>query len=413
MASIEQRAFNIEDLQRLARRRLPRGVYEFIERGAEDDQAIRANREAFGRYALLPRVLRDVSVRDRSISLFGNTLASPILVAPAGVAGLIWHDGEIAVARAAARLGIPFTLSTASMTSMERVAAESKGPLWFQLYMWKDAALSHDLVRRVRKAGYEVLVVTVDTPVSPNREFNRRNGFSVPFRISRRNLWDLALHPAWLLGVMGRYLATTGMPQFENYPEQYRSSLTNLPTGKWTLPKNDALTWADLKELRKLWSGPLVVKGVLHPADAAEAALCGADAVIVSNHGGRNLDASLPPLFALQAVVNRIGGKIPIIMDGGIRRGSDVAKALALGATAVMAGRAPLWGVAAAGEAGAFHALNLLNEELDRVLGSLGCASIAELNADATCEAAAPLAAPTPPPALAAFASERRRTLTP
>ena len=270
MASIEQRAFNIEDLQRLALRRLPRGVYDFIERGAEDDKAIRANREAFDHWALLPRVLRDVSTRDLSVQLFGKRLQSPILVAPAGVAGLMWHDGEVAIARAAARLGMPFTLSNASMTSMERIAEQSDGPLWFQLYMWKDAALSHDLVRRVSEAGYEALVVTVDTPVSPNREYNRRNGFSVPFRVSRRNLLDLALHPAWLLSVMGRYLATTGMPQFENYPEQYRSSLTKLPTGKWTLPKNDALTWTDLKRLRKLWKGPLIVKGILHPADAAK-----------------------------------------------------------------------------------------------------------------------------------------------
>lgn len=408
MASIEQRAFNIEDLQRLARRRLPRGVYEFIERGAEDDQATRNNRKAFAHFALLPRVLRDVSVRDRSISLFGERLPSPILVAPAGVAGLIWHDGEVALARAAMRLGMPFTLSTASMTSMERIAEQSQGPLWFQLYMWKDAALSHDLVRRVSEAGYKALVVTVDTPVSPNREFNRRNGFSVPFRISRRNLWDLALHPAWLLSVMGRYLATTGMPQFENYPEQYRSSLTKLPTGKWTLPKNDALTWSDLKQLRKLWKGPLIVKGVLHPADAAEAALSGADAVIVSNHGGRNFDASLPPLFALSAVADRVGAKIPVIMDGGIRRGTDVAKALALGASAVMTGRAPLWGVAAAGEAGAFHALSLLDQELDRVLGSLGCASIDDIKADSICEAAPLFRAPAPPPVLASVAPERR-----
>jgi isopentenyl diphosphate isomerase/L-lactate dehydrogenase-like FMN-dependent dehydrogenase len=372
-------AYNISDLRLVARRRLPKGIFEFVDRGTEDDVALRANRRAFDLVSLMPRVLVDVSKRNLATEVFGRRVAAPIAVAPTGAAGLLWYEGEIAVARAAAANGLPFTLSTASITSMEKVAARAGGRLWFQLYMWPDRALSHELIRRAAGAGYEALIVTVDTAVTPNREYNRRNGFAFPFRFNRRNVVDIALHPQWALGVMGRYLMASGRPQFENYPEEMRRSLTKAP-GRG-LPKNDSVTWEDLKQLRDMWRGPLVVKGILHPDDAAAAAACGADGVIVSNHGGRNLDASMAPLRALPEVAARVGDRLTVMIDGAFTRGSDVVKALALGAKLVLAGRAPLWGVAASGEPGASLALKLLKEEMDRVLAFVGCPDVASLDA--------------------------------
>ena len=381
MASIDQLALNIGDLRDLARRRLPRGIYEFIERGSEDDVAIHNNRAAYAKVSFRPRVLKNVSARHIRTELFGRAMSMPIAMAPTGAAGLVWHDGELALAKAATQAGIPFTLSTASLTSIERVAQVAPGRLWFQLYMWPDHSMSHDLVKRAQAAGFEALVVTVDTPVSPNREFNSRNGFGLPFKLNRRNTADILLHGRWLCSVMLRYLLTTGMPRFENFPAVLQRSLTGAVPGgnKIGLPKNDALTWADFDDLRRIWKGPLIVKGILHPDDAAAAATHGADAVIVSNHGGRNLDASIAPFLALPDVVDQVGGRIAVLMDGGILRGSDVVKALAMGASAVLVGRAPLWGVAAAGQAGAARALSILGEETARVMGLLGCAAVGEL----------------------------------
>lgn len=379
MSDIAHRALNIADLRALARSRLPRGVFEFIERGSEDDLGVAGNRESFGHYRFLPSALRDVSGRNLVSAILGRKSAMPLALAPTGAAGLVWHDGEVALAKAAALAGVPFTLSTASLTSIERIAAEAPGRLWFQLYLWPDRAMSHELVKRVRHAGFEALVITVDTAVSPNRECNVRNGFVLPFRPNRRNFADVMLHPRWLAGVILRYLATTGMPRFENFPEALQRSLTAAPKGRSALPKTDSLSWDDVRDLRKLWDGPLVIKGILRPEDALAAAEHGADAVIVSNHGGRNLDYAVPPLFALPEIVDRAGTRLEVLMDGGVMRGSDIVKALALGAKAVLVGRAPLWGVAAGGLDGARHAMTILAEEMLRVLGQLGCADVGEL----------------------------------
>lgn len=372
-------ALNIDDLHRIARGRLPRGMYEFIERGTEDDVATRANKAAYAQFSLRPQVLRDVSKRDTTCELFGRPMAMPVIVAPTGAAGLMWYEGELAVARAAAAAAVPFTLSTASLTSMERIAAEAPGRLWFQLYMWPDRTMSHDLVRRAQAAGFEALMVTVDTAVAPNREFNVHNGFSFPFRLNARNAFDILAHPRWLLSVIARYKLTTGMPKFENFPKALQQSLTGGPKGRPSLPKNDALRWEDFRDLRRLWAGPLMIKGILHPDDAEMAVRCGADAVIVSNHGGRNLDTSIAPLLALEDILEQVGGRIPVLVDGGITRGSDVVKALALGAKAVLSGRAPLWGLATNGEAGVAQALSILREETRRVLGQVGCSKVGEL----------------------------------
>lgn len=373
-------AFNIDDLREAARRKLPRGIFEYVDRGTEDDLAVRHNRAAFERIALKPKVLVDVSKRSTATEIFGVPCAMPLAIAPTGAAGLLCYQGEVQIARAAAKAGIPFALSTYSINSMEQVAAGAGGRLWFQLYMWPDRAMSHQLVHRAKATGFEALIVTVDTVAMPNREYNQRNGFALPFGLNRRNAFDLATHPRWLISVMLRYLADSGMPQFENLPDALRQSLMSTPAKRRALPKNDSLTWDDLRELRRLWQGPLMVKGILDSEDADQAVQCGADAVIVSNHGGRNLDSAVPPITALPAIVERVNGRADVMLDSGIRRGSDIAKALALGAKAVFAGRAPLWGVAVDGEQGAYQAISILTQEFDRVMALMGCANLAALD---------------------------------
>jgi isopentenyl diphosphate isomerase/L-lactate dehydrogenase-like FMN-dependent dehydrogenase len=373
--------YNTADLREAARRRLPRGLFEFMDRGNDDEVAMRENRAALERIKLKPRVLVDVSQRSQEITLFGRKQKMPVIVAPTGSTGLAWYEGEIALARAAAAHGIPFTLAAGSMTALERLPAEAGGRLWFQFYMWPDRSLSYQLVARARDAGYEALVFTVDTPVAPGREYNLRNGFTIPFRFTRRNVADVLAHPRWLMGVLVRYLVTSGMPRYRNFPAHTQTRITALPMGRSTA-LNDALDWDDVRALRRLWPRTLIVKGIQQPRDAVLAADCGADAVVLSNHGGRVLDGSPAPITVLPQVVEAVKGRITVIVDSGFRRGSDVVKALALGADAVMLGRAPLHGTASAGEAGALRALQIYRDEIDRVLALVGCVSVAGLGPD-------------------------------
>jgi isopentenyl diphosphate isomerase/L-lactate dehydrogenase-like FMN-dependent dehydrogenase len=372
--------YNTADLREAARRRLPKGLFEFMDRGNDDEIAVRDNRIALDSIKLKPRVLVDVSKRSQEISLFGKKQKMPVIVAPTGSAGLAWYEGEIALARAAAAHGIPFTLAVGSMTAMEKVA-QVGGTLWFQLYMWPDRSLSHRLVARARDAGFEALVLTVDTPVAPGREYNLRNGFTIPFKFTRRNVVDVLMHPRWLLGVLSRYIVTTGMPRYQNFPAHMQTRITALPMGR-SSAMNDTLTWNDERELRKLWPRKLIVKGIQHPHDAVLAADCGVDAIVLSNHGGRVLDSTAAPILVLPQVVDAVGKRITVIVDSGFRRGSDVVKALALGADAVMLGRAPLHGTASAGEAGALRAIQIFHDEIDRVMALIGCTSVADLNPD-------------------------------
>ena len=369
-------AYNLADLRALAKKVLPKGLFEFVDRGTENEYALKSMRAALERVGFRPRVLVDVSARSQATTFFGRPSSMPMAVAPTGAAGLLWYDGEIEIARAAARMGVPFCLSTASIVSLERVAAEGGGRLWFQLYMWPDRSMSFELVDRVRAAGYETLIVTADTPVSPNREYNRHNGFTLPMRISRRNAVDVALHPRWFFNVFARYMMRSGIPTLENYPQALKKRMTQAPSPV----KSDSLSWDDLRELRKRWRGPLIVKGILHADDAVRAQECGADAIVVSNHGGRNLDASIPPFAVLPEIVDSVGARMEVFVDGGFSRGSDIVKALAIGARGVLAGRAPLWGVAVDGEPGAYLALSILRDEIDRVLAFTGSPSLKALD---------------------------------
>ncbi len=379
MASALDRAYNIEDLREVARKRLPRGLFEFVDRGAEDEVSLRGNREAMHRIAFRSRVLADTSTRSLETTLFGRSQSCPLIVAPTGAVGLMWYDGEVEAARAAASLGIPYTLSTASIAPLEDVAARAGGDLWFQLYVWPDLSLSEEIILRAKAAGYRVLILTADAAVPSNREYNRRNAFTVPIRFNSRNMFDVLRHPGWIASVMLKHLINGGVPEFANLPQAYRSNLRGKGSTR-LMPPNAPITPEVMRRCRALWDGPLLVKGLLSPEDARLAADCGMDGVIVSNHGGRTLDGAMAPIEALPAVVDAVGHRLAVLVDSGFRRGADVAKALALGAQAVLLGRAPLWGTAVAGEAGARHALSLIRSELDRVMGQVGAATIADLN---------------------------------
>lgn len=376
--SKDLKAYNIFDLRDIALKRVPKGFFEFMDRGTEDEVSLKNNRAVFDRLRFKTRTLIDVSKRNLESSIFGVKYKMPLVIAPTGVAGLMWYEGEIALARAARAAGIPFTLATGSVTPMERVAKEAGGDLWFQLYMWPDRALSHELVLRARDAGYKALVVTVDGVSSGNREYNLRNGFTIPFTFSTRNMWDMVTHPRWLVGVIMRYLATSGMPTYANYPAAARAKLTVGPVGRSSL-RSDSISWADLDALRKIWPHKLIVKGVLDPHDAEKMVDHGADGIGVSNHGGRNLDGIISPIEVLAEIVEAVGNRATVFMDSGVRRGSDVVKALALGADAVMVGRSTLYGVAAGGEAGATRALDIFREEISRNMALLGCCTIADI----------------------------------
>lgn len=372
---------NIADLREAAKRRLPRFIFEFVDRGTEDETALQYNLDALARIRLVPRLPRDVSRRVMATELLGAPISMPLIVAPTGAAGLMWYRGEIELARAAAAAGVPFTMATGSMTRLDDLARAVEGRLWFQLYLWADNDWSYDLVRRADDAGYEALVVTVDTPVSPYRVYNLRNGFTIPFVPSRRNIVDMLRHPRWLAGTMFRYLLTTGMPQFANHPPEFNHRKTRAAAAPRVASRAD-LTLDTIARLRDRWPRKFIVKGIFHPQDAVDLAAMGADAVVVSNHGGRNLDAAISPFDTLPDIVAAAGAKTTIIVDSGIRHGADILKARAMGAHAVQIGRASLFGTAVAGQAGAARALEILRHELDYAMATSGCDDINRVTPD-------------------------------
>lgn len=369
-------AHNIWDLREAAQRRLPRAIFEFIERGSEDEALLRFNREGLERIRFSPRTLRDVSSRDQSTTLFGRKLPTPMVIAPTGTADLLCYRGERAIAAAAGKAGIPFTLATSSTTSIEQIAETTPG-FWMQLYLWEDRELSWRLVERAEKAGAEVLCLTVDTPMWPNREFNKRNGMANPIKANPTLARHFLGRPAWLLTVLGRYALAGGLPQFANYPVEALAG-----GGRKVLRQGNAanVTWEDVRELRRRWPRKLVLKGVLNAKDAVLAADHGVDGLIVSNHGARNFDGSPAAIEVLAEIVDAVGGRTSILFDSGIRRGAEVLKALAIGANAVMIGRPTLYGAAAGGQAGAARAIQILQDEISGAMAMLGVTSLAELD---------------------------------
>jgi L-lactate dehydrogenase (cytochrome)/(S)-mandelate dehydrogenase len=370
-------AYNIWDLRRRASRRLPRAIFEFMDRGSEDEIALRTNRSAIEAIKIRPQVLNDVSKLDMSAEMLGRTYPLPMIIAPTGVADLLWWRGEKLVAAAAAKAGVPFTLATSSTTPVEEIGAILGDKLWYQMYVWEDRALSASVADRAAAAGATTLVITADTPVNPNREFNRRNGFANPLRVTPRLVGDVSLHPSWFLTTMARYWALHGgFPQFANYPAEMRGSV-RAPVKRLT--NSASVTWDDIRYFRDRWSGQLLIKGILSAEDAAHAVAVGADGVIVSNHGARNFDSTPAPITILPEVVAAVGDRTTVLFDSGVRRGSDIFKAIALGARSVLLGRATLYGLGAHGGAGVEQALYMLRQELGQTMAMAGVSRIADI----------------------------------
>lgn len=376
------RCFNIADLRLLARRRLPKGLFEFIDRGSESEVALRANRDAFDRVMLESKFMVDLSQRDLGTTLFGKRSNLPLAIAPTGLAGVCWHDGEIGLAKAAAKAGIPFTLAMGSISAMETIAREvPDGRLWSQIYPWKEFQYTFDLVKRARDLPYEALVVTIDSALGRTREHNDRNGFTLPFRPNLRGMTHFAMRPGWLARVILPFMLQGRLPRHENYPVQY-SQTFRFRAGGGEPPRHDGMTWEDVKKIRDLWPRTLIIKSPLSVEDAELAVKYGADGIVVSNHGGRAMDSARPTIDVLPEIVAAVGHRTTVMLDSGIRRGSDIAKAVALGAKSVLIGRATLYGVAAGGQEGAERAIGILRNEFEKTLGYMGCKSVAELTPD-------------------------------
>jgi len=379
---VSPRVVNIEDLRHMARRRLPRAVFDYLDGAAESELTLRENSRAFGDICFRPRCAVAFPECDLRVRILGQELAFPAILAPVGYSRLMHPGGEVAAARAAGRAGTAYILSTISGHKLEDVKAVSNGPVWYQLYLLGGRQAAKAAIERARAAGYSALVITVDTAVAGLRERDCRNGVKellgsslfakLPF------LPDILVHPGWLVA----FLADGGMPKLENIfvPGQTPMNLIDVSSAL----SRSAVTWADLDWIRTIWNGPIVVKGVLTGEDAKRAVDAGAAAVIVSNHGGRQLDSVTATIRALREVVSAVGGQTDVLVDGGIRRGSDIVKALCLGARAVLIGRAYAYGLAAAGEAGVTRALEILRADIERTLRLLGCPSIAALDSSFT-----------------------------
>ena len=368
---------SLHDFETAARQRLPRPIFGYIAGAAEDNASLRDNREAFGEYGFATRVLRDVSRRSQAVELFGQRYASPFGIAPMGITALSTYRGDLVLARAAQRAGIVSIMSGTSLIPMEEVARESPAT-WFQAYLPGDQERIDALVDRVARAGFGTLVVTVDIPVSANRENNLRTGFSTPLRPGLRLAWDGMVRPRWVAGTFLRTLLRHGLPHFENSFATRGAPIVS-STVLRDFSARDHLGWGHIEAIRRRWKGPLVLKGLLSVEDALQARRVGADAVVLSNHGGRQLDGAVSPLRVLEAVVAAVGPGYPVLIDSGFRRGSDVLKALALGARMVLVGRPFNYAAAVAGEAGVAHAIGLLRDEVDRNMAMLGVTGCAEL----------------------------------
>jgi (S)-mandelate dehydrogenase len=371
-----RQALNIADLREIARRRVPGFVFEYMEGGSEDEVTLRANRAALESLRFVPQTLVDTECRHYRTTIFGRECAAPFLIAPTGGNGLLHPQGDLCLARAAARLGVPFCLSTVSTMRLEDIASNAGGRLWMQLYVMQDRAIAEDIMRRADAAGYEALVFTTDANVFGSREWDRRN-YRAPGKPKLHAILDLARHPRWIYEVLLR----DGMPRFRNLEAFLPPRAARAVGGSTILPNlfKATITWNDIAWIRQFWPRKLLIKGILSVSDARRAADLGCDGIFLTNHGGRQLDSCVSPVEVLAEIADAVGDRLTIIVDSGFRRGTDLVKALALGANAVAIGRATLYGLTAGGEPGVERALEILTTETRRVLGQLGCCSVADL----------------------------------
>ncbi|MDQ1763564.1 alpha-hydroxy-acid oxidizing protein [Achromobacter xylosoxidans] len=374
----------MEDYRIRARKVLPRFVFEFVDGGAEHETCLRANQDDFERIRLTPRVLRNTCAVDSTVEIYGSAWRLPFALAPTGLNGVVRPGGDGMLARAAAEMGVPFVLSTASNQRAEDVRAiAGGGEQWLQLYVMQDRRLAEQLVRRARAAGYRALVLTADVPVGGRRWRDVRNGFSMPFRITPRIAWDVARRPGWALRML-----RGGPPRFVNLAERADESLSmEVQASLLARSMDRSLTWDSLRWLRSLWGGPLLLKGVLHREDAALAVRHGVDGLIVSNHGGRQLDAAPSSISVLPGIVDAVADRIPVFLDSGVRSGADIVRAQTLGARAVFIGRPALYGLACGGARGVVDVMRLLAEDYERTMILSGSAGVCQ--ARAFCEPAA------------------------
>ena len=379
MAKNTYGAYNIEDLRQIAKKRVPRGVFDYVNGGAEDGIAVHNNRDAYTQLKTKNRVLVDVSQRSTETTIFGKKIAMPFGIAPTGTAGLMWYGGEAGLAVAAAKMGVPCTVALNAQTSMEEIWQAAPGAdLWFQVYTWPDKDLSMKQIERIKSVGFETLIVTVDGPVGSNREYNHKNGFSMPLKYSPTLFAQLLAKPRWLLSVLAQHYIKRGAPTMVNYPPELMSKITD-PALKHLYTKVDNVTWEHIKRIRDVWPGNLLVKGLQSAEDAVLAKDNGLEGVILSNHGGRYVDCAPAPLQVVGEVRAAVGDDFTLIIDSGARRGSDLVKAIACGADMVMAGRPTLFGAAVAGAQGSYRALEIFQVEMDRVMAQLGLSSVDEI----------------------------------
>jgi len=358
----------IDDLRRMAQKRVAKAVFDYVDRGSYDEQTLRANRADLEHLHFRQRVAIDVDARSTRTTMIGEEVAMPVAIAPVGLTGLNWADGEILGARAAEKFGIPFTLSTMSICSIEDVASEVRKPFWYQLYVFRDRGFAASLIERAKAARCSALVMTLDLQIQGQRHMDLKNGLTVPPRLTPGTVLDVMTKPGWVFNVL-----TGRRKSFGNLEGRIPDANTLTTLGQWIAGQFDpTLSWKDVEWVKKLWGGKLILKGILDVEDAKIAATTGADAIVVSNHGGRQLDGTVSSIRALPEIVQAVGDRIEVHYDGGIRSGQDVLRALALGARGTMIGKAFAWGLGAMGEAGVTKTLEILHKELDVTMALCG-----------------------------------------
>ena len=371
------RAVTVDDLRLIAKRKLPRAVFDFIDGAADDESTLRANMADFDEIKLKQRILANVGVTRLDTSILGSPAAAPLIIGPTGLANMTWPDADLILSSEAGAAGIPFVLSTSSGSTIEEVASASKGRRWFQLYVFKDRTITEGLIQRAQASGYEALVITVDVPVVGKRRRDVRNGFTIPLSLTPSSVFDFAMHPQWCLDIWRH-----GVPKMRNFSDTLVSTRATSHAALMNSQLDPTLTWAIIPWLRDRWKGPILIKGILSLEDATQAVAHGADGIIISNHGGRQLDGVPSSIKALEQIGPKLGSQVPLFLDGGVRRGSDIVRAVALGAQAVLIGRPTLYAAAAGGGDGIRRCLQILFEDMHRILAQIGRSSMADVDAD-------------------------------